>query len=402
MKNNFYEYLKLFQIEDAEYNLIPITNSHINDTYRVQDKNGVNRYIIQRINSYVFPEPEKVMENIVLVTRHIQEKAKQSETLTLIPAKDGKSYVKVDEDYIRMYAFIEDGYSCDAVTSPEEFRQVAMAIARFHKLLADIDIGGLHTTIPDFHNTPKRLDGFKRVVEQDPMKRAEKVKAEIDFILKREPLAKAFEGKVINDIKLGEEHWVRKEENETDGIRLRVTHNDTKPANIMLHKRTKEAMCMIDLDTVMPGVICDDFGDAIRSGTCKVKEETGVEKDCGENGARLKMQVQESRCENCGGVNETEKGNTDKLQYFDVDLYNVFYEAFIEECGDILTPMEKEMLPVGAMKITYEQALRFLEDYLKGDVYFKVSDEEQNLRRARVQMRLLQDMECVLLKKTTY
>ena len=411
MESRYREYLKYFQIEDEDYTLIPITNSHINDTYCVQDSKGDNRYIIQHINSYVFPYPEKVMENMVLVTKYIQKKcevsekklisdnldnsAKSRETLRLISTKDGKSHLEIEGKHIRMFDYIQDAYSCDRIRSPEEFRQVAVAIARFHKLLSDIDVERLHITIPDFHNTPKRLEGFKKVVEEDPKGRAKRVREEIDFILQRENLAKSFEGKIIKSQNTKNPGLTDcKDMDEIDGLKLRVTHNDTKPANVMLDKHTGKALCMIDLDTVMPGVICDDFGDAIRSGACKIREE-GIQE------ARIEG-IQEERediLQRCGkttnsyppesGIYESKREYT----YFDKELYDVFYEAFIEECKDFLTPTEIEMLPVGAMKITYEQALRFLEDYLKGDVYFKVTDEEQNLRRARVQMNLLKEME---------
>lgn len=346
MKEIFQDCLKFFQIDDGEYELFPITNSHINDTYRVMDAGGVNRYIIQRINAYVFPHPEQVMENVVRVTEHIRKKG-CGETLTIIKTKDGENYKKVREDYIRMYAFLADGYSCDKVKDEREYMQVAKAIGSFLKLVGDMDARKLHATIPDFHNTPKRLEGFRRVVKEDPMHRVAKVLPEIEFILQREALARAYEGRA--------------------DLPLRVTHNDTKPANVMLHKETGEALCMIDLDTVMPGILCDDFGDAIRSGCCMVAEEL-----CGD------------------APNENVTGET---RYFNERFYQAFHEGFLEACQDVLTKTEKELLPVGAMKITYEQALRFLEDYLKGDVYFKVSDEEQNLRRAKVHMRLLEEME---------
>lgn len=412
MESKFHDYLKYFEIEEREYDLVPITNSHINDTYRVQDKNGVNRYIIQRINAYVFPQPEKVMENIVLVTEHIQKKCQaigeenlsagiagnvgeSRETLKIIPTKDGKSYLEMDGNYIRMFEFIQDAYSCDQISCPEEFRQVAIAIGRFHKLLKDIDVSKVNVTIKDFHNTPKRLEGFKQVVAEDPKGRADNVRDEIEFILQREALAKSFEGKII-DVQNTHKQELGggKEPKEIDGLILRVTHNDTKPANVMLDKHTGRAVCMIDLDTVMPGVICDDFGDAIRSGTCKVREEVAGE---GEKAGRKIIACK-------SGTESVDVGVEVEVEenYFDKELYDIFYEAFVEECKDFLTPMEIEMLPVGAMKITYEQALRFLEDYLKGDVYFKVSDEEQNLRRARVQMLLLQDMEKVLIKEPVY
>lgn len=338
-------YLAMFQIEHSNYSLNPITNSHINETYLVADEHGRARYIFQRINHDVFQKPAQVMENIVVITEFMRRKVAgkydaNRQVMGVILTKEGKSYVVSEDGYFRMYDYISDAYSCDRISKPEEFWQVAVAIGRFHKLLEDFDGKKLNITIPDFHNTPKRLEGFKKVVEEDALGRAAGAQKEIQFILEREKLAKAFGGK--------------------EGLRLRVTHNDTKPSNVMLDRNTGKALCMIDLDTVMPGTICDDFGDAIRSGACKVKEN-GIEGYEGD--------------------------------YFDYDLYKVFHEAFLQECGEMLTLTEREMLPVGAMKITYEQALRFLEDYLKGDVYFKATDEKQNLRRARVQMRLLKEME---------
>lgn len=346
------EYLTLFQVKEENYCLKPITNSHINDTYRVEDEKGEGRYIFQRINHNVFHKPEQVMDNIVMVTEHIKKKIAatdnpdERQVLSVVPARGNGSYIETGEGFFRVYKFIRDAYSCDHVTRDEEFVQVAAAIGHFHSLLSDFDGSRLHITIPDFHNTPKRLEGFKKAVEEDAFGRAAGVQEEIRFILNREPLARAYEGK--------------------GGLKLRVTHNDTKPSNVMLDKKTGRGLCMIDLDTVMPGIICDDFGDAIRSGTCKIREN-GLEGYQGD--------------------------------YFDSHLYEVFHKAFLQECGEMLTKTEQELLPVGAMKITYEQALRFLEDYLKGDVYYKVAYARQNLQRAKIQMNLLMEMETYLQEK---
>ena len=345
------EVIENFQFEGEYTEGIPYGSGHINDTFRVtfQHKGETKRYILQRMNNQIFLNPEELMENVVGVTSWLRKKIVENggeperETLNLVPAKDGKAFYKDSEgEYWRVYLFIEGAKTYDLVENQEDFYQSAVAFGRFQGLLADYPAETHHETIQDFHNTVKRLDTFKKAVEADGCGRAAQVQEEIQFVLDREALAHKLcdmqaEGK----------------------LPLRVTHNDTKLNNIMIDDETRKAICVIDLDTVMPGLSVNDFGDSIRFGA-----STGAEDE---------PDLSKVSCS--------------------MELFELYTKGFVEGCKGSLTEEELDMLPVGAMTMTYECGMRFLTDYLEGDHYFKIHREGHNLDRCRTQFKLVKDME---------
>lgn len=326
-------------------------NGHINDTYLVTCRTdaGYRKYILQRINHDIFKKPWEVMENVVKVTEFLQDRLRENggdpdrETMHVVPAKDGTSYQKTEDGtYWRMYWFIEGATSYDAVKEPKDFYESALAFGHFQKMLADYPAGELFETIPNFHNTADRFANFKKALEKDAVHRAAEVQEEIQFVLDREK-----DCHVICDMLSAGE------------IPLRVTHNDTKLNNIMIDNETGKGICIIDLDTVMPGSALYDFGDAIRFGACTGEED---EKD-----------LSKISC--------------------DLELFDLYTKGFIEGCEGSLTETEIRMLPMGAKVITLEQGIRFLTDYLEGDCYYKTHYPGQNLDRTRTQLRMVKDME---------
>ncbi|MBQ7294310.1 MAG: aminoglycoside phosphotransferase family protein [Clostridia bacterium] len=321
-------------------------NGHINDTYIA---NSEPKYILQRINSAIFKKPEEVMANIVAVTEFLRKKIiaaggdPERETLNVIKTVDGKSFYKTDDgNYFRMYKYVERAVGYEMVESPEQFYQAARSFGKFQNMLADYPAETLFDTIPRFHDTEKRFADFEEAVANDLAGRKVLVKDEIDFVLSR----KADASVVLNGIRNGE-------------IPLRVTHNDTKLNNVLLDSKTGEGVCVIDLDTVMPGSLLYDYGDALRFGASSgAEDEIYLEKI-----------------------------------YFDLELFEAFTKGFIEEVGGSLTPAEIELLPFSAKLLTYECGMRFLGDYLNGDTYFKIHREHHNLDRARTQFKLVADIE---------
>ena len=322
----------------------PYGDGHINDTFVA---NMHPRYILQRINKEIFKIPEQVMENIVLVTKHIADKIEKLKlnrvSLKVIYTQNGEAYYKSEDgDYFRMYEFIENAMSYSRSESPEMFYNAAKGFGEFFELLSDFDASKLHETIKNFHHTPTRFADFEKAVRDDSCKRAESAQKEIEGFLKRRNMASV----VTDAIDKGE-------------VPLRVTHNDTKLNNIMLDIKTGEPVCVIDLDTVMPGSILYDFGDSIRFGASSADED---------------------------------EHDLDKV-YCDLELYEAFVKGFLEATGKFLTKKEIELLPFSARLLTYECGMRFLGDYLSGDTYFKTHYEGQNLYRARTQLKLVEDME---------
>lgn len=325
----------------------PYGDGHINETFEALP--CAKRFILQKINSDVFEKPEEVMENIEAVTEHLRKKIigeggdPLRETLTIVKTLDGKSFYKTDDGrYYRMYIFIEGARTYNVVEKPEHFYNAAKAFGRFQKLLADFPADKLHETIKDFHNTPKRFTDFEKAITNNISGRADNVKKEIEFALKRKNIAS-----VITDaIKDG-------------SIPLRVTHNDTKYNNIMIDDLTGNAVAVIDLDTVMPGSLLYDYGDSLRFGTNPVSED---------------------------------EKNLD-LVYCDLNLFECFTRGFIEEMADTLTPDEIRLMPFSARLMTLECGIRFLGDYINGDVYFRTAYSEHNLDRARTQFKLVYDKE---------
>lgn len=330
----------------------PFGNGHINDTYLLefQLENGEERKIIlQRMNTSIFKEPVMVMENIMNVTAHLRKKIEENggdplrETLNVIPAKDGKAYVVDSEGgYWRSYTFVTNATSYDKVESPKDFYESAVAFGNFQRLLSDFPAETLHETIPFFHDTRVRFAAFKKAVEEDVCGRAAEVADEIRFVLDREEVANYFS-----------ELLDKKE------LPIRVTHNDTKLNNIMMDDQTRKGICVIDLDTVMPGLAMNDFGDSIRFGASTAAED--------------EPDLSKVSC--------------------DLELFDIYTKGFVEGCGGQLTEKEISLLPMGAKVMTYECGMRFLMDYLQGDVYFKIHRDGQNLDRCRTQFKLVKDME---------
>lgn len=315
---------------------------HINYTFLVVTDQGT-RYILQGINGNVFPNVRGMMENIAAVTRFVgQRESDPRGTLHIVPTEDGDiMYTDEKGQCWRVYDFVEDSICLQAAETPEDFYQSAVAFGRFQDMLTQFPADTLYETIPNFHNTPERYRAFHRVLEADVCGRAALAREEIDFVLSREQAG-------------GELQRMR----DSGQLPLRVTHNDTKLNNVMLDAKTRKALCVIDLDTVMPGLAAYDFGDSIRFGAATAAED---EKDL------------------------------DKMS-MDLALYRTFARGFIRSCPS-LTEKERETLPLGAMTMTLECGLRFLTDYLDGDHYFAIHRPEHNLDRARTQFKLVRDME---------
>ncbi len=324
----------------------PFGNGHINSTYILP---GKPRKILQRINSSVFRDPAAVMENICLVTEYLQNKVREEggdplrEALTVLYTDEGKPYyITPDGDLWRMYLFIEDAVSLDRADSPETFAASAHAFGKFQRMLSEFSAHTLHEVIPKFHDTGDRLRQFREALANDAKGRAKDVKEEIDFVLSRA----SYTTRVTDAIADG-------------SIPLRVTHNDTKLNNVMLDAATHKPVCVIDLDTVMPGSLLYDVGDALRFGA------------------------------STGDEDETDLSKIE----FDLTYFEAFIKAFLEEMGASITPRERELLAFSGLLLTFECGIRFLTDYLNGDTYFRIHREHHNLDRCRTQFKLVADME---------
>ena len=341
-----------FAIEGTLTEAVPYGSGHINDTVRLTcalENGGQKRYILQRMNDGIFKNPVELMENVMNVTSFLRKKIverggdPERETLNVIRTVDGDNFLKdEDGDFWRMYIFIENATSFDMVRTPEDFYNSAVSFGNFQLLLQDYPAATLHETIPNFHNTVSRFADFKKAVEEDVCGRAKEVQDEIRFVMEREA-----DTHVICDALANGE------------IPLRVTHNDTKLNNIMIDNETGKGICVIDLDTVMPGSALYDYGDSIRFGA-----STGAEDE-----KNLELI-------NC-----------------DMGLFEIYTKGYVEGCGGSLSEKEIRMLPMGAKLMTLECGMRFLADYLQGDVYFKIHRPEHNLDRARTQFKLVADME---------
>lgn len=353
-----YDFNKIINNFDLDGELISCERygeGHINETYLAVMKNGdkTTDYILQKINNKIFKNVEGLMRNITLVTEYVRDKVKAAggnpdrESLSLVYTKDGKSYI-FDQDsqgYFRVYKFITDAVAYQQVEKPEHFYQSAVAFGNFAKTLAAFDSSEIYDVIPDFHNTEKRMRDFKASLSADKFDRAKDAKKEIEFVLSREEYC----GKIVNLLKSGK-------------MPTKVTHNDTKLNNVMLDAKTGEPVAVIDLDTIMQGSICYDFGDSIRFG--------------------------------CNHSAEDEK-DLSKVN-FDIELFEAYAKGYLSAVGDGATEIEKENLAFGSILMTYECGMRFLADYLDGDIYFRTKREGQNLDRCRTQFKLVEDMEKAL------
>ncbi len=341
---------KQFNIPGDFHFAMPYGSGHINDTYAVDINQGGTdiRYIFQRINHNVFKQPEELMNNIMRVTEHITRKLDgipdcTRHTLTVIRAKNGQPFVRdAESNYWRVYVFVEKALSYDVIENEQQAYEAAHAFGEFQKDLVDLPAPRLFETIPNFHNTPWRYEMLEQAIAEDKAGRAASCRKEIEFALAR----KADASLLVNLQKNGE-------------LPERITHNDTKLNNVLIDNVTGQGICVIDLDTVMPGLIHYDFGDMVRTSTSPAKED---EKDL----SKVSMQF---------------------------NMFEALLRGYLKSAGEFLTPMEKHYLPFSGKLITLEIGVRFLTDYLSGDVYFKVHREGHNLDRCRTQFKLVQSIE---------
>jgi hypothetical protein len=325
---------------------------HINDTYLVEAVNKSQReqFIFQRINHFVFQDPERLMSNFEKITRHIRSKLEalqgrnpDRETLNLLTSRSGRCFYRSPEgDYWRAYHFVGNAHIINVAKRPEEAYEAGRAFGCFQKLLSDLDAASLYETIPFFHHTPRRFGRFREVLAADPLGRAAAAREAISFALEREPMTA-----VITDaLSAGK-------------LPLRITHNDTKINNVLFDDITGKAICVIDLDTTMPGSSLYDFGDMIRTTTSFAAED---ERDL----AKVRLEK---------------------------EMFRALADGYLAEASDFLTPEEIGLLVFSGRLVTYTIGLRFLTDFLEGDVYFRVHRPGQNLDRARAQFGLVRSME---------
>ena len=344
--------IKHFQLKGRLVDTERIDSGHINDSYAVRlrrDSGASNRYLLQRINHHVFPSPEKVMENVEAITTHLRAKILAAggdparETMTLVPTTEGQTLCRTPHgEYWRAAIFIEGAQTYDLVESLEQVHSAAWAFGNFQNLLSDFPVTQLHETIPDFHHTPKRLQALIQAVECDVENRARSVRGEIEFAMYR-----------------AAETWILQGLLDDGRLPLRVTHNDTKFNNVLIDDATGEAICVIDLDTVMPGLSLYDFGDAVRFSANPAAED---ERDL----SRVTI---------------------------DLEIFEALTKGYLDAARTFLTPLELEYLPFSARLMTLECGMRFLTDHLNGDIYFRIRRPDHNLDRCRAQFKLLRDME---------
>jgi Phosphotransferase enzyme family len=335
-----------FQIDGEFVGATTHGSGHINDSYCVTFHQAGRpvRYILQRINHNIFKNPIALMENIQRVTSHLAAKVsgepdRSRLVLTLVPTHDERAwYVDADGGDWRTYRFIENAHTYDAVESADQAFQAAKAFGRFQKLLVDLPAPRLHDTIKDFHHTPKRFVALEQAIASDVAGRAILARREIEFAFAHQSITS-----VLLDANLPE----------------RITHNDTKFNNVMLDDVTGEGICVIDLDTVMPGLALHDFGDMVRTATSPAKED---EQDL----SKVIMQF---------------------------SMFEALVRGYLTSADDFLTKDEKEHLVFSGKLMTFEQGIRFLTDYLEGDAYYKVGRDEHNLDRCRTQFKLLESIE---------
>ncbi len=348
--NQLEKVCRVFQITGKMLGYRLITAGNINTTYRVSFREDKVRseYIVQRINTYVFKNPEDVMWNIKLITDHIRDKLEKTGqnindfVLNFCETAEGKNlYLSEDKSAWRVYNYITDAVAYDICNDLSILKASGTAFGRFQNQLADFDAAALRVTIPNFHNTPLRLKTFFAHVAEDPCGRVKEITEELEYIRSMEEIA----GRLNAMLEKGE-------------IPLRVTHNDTKTNNVLINAMTNEPMAVIDLDTVMPGIAMHDFGDAVRF---------------------------------AANVAEEDEPDTAKVQ-LDMERFRAFAEGFIGQTAGALTKNEIDTMALGAVTITVELAVRFLDDYITGDKYFKTTYPGHNLVRARCQLALAKDM----------
>ncbi len=338
-----------FECEGAFVSAAPYGNGHINDTYAVVVDRGSThaRYVLQRINSGIFKDVPSLMENIERVCSHAQARSRglpdaERRSLTLMPTRNGSAFHQSEDGGCwRVYKFIEGAKGFNVVENHRQAFEAAKAFGEFQKLLVDLPGGPLHETIPDFHNTPKRLLALEASVRRDARGRAVGCRDEIDWAFDNAELASSLLGQFESGL-----------------MPLRVTHNDTKLNNVLIDNDSHEAVCVIDLDTMMPGLALYDFGDLVRSSTNPVAED---EKDL----RKVKMQI---------------------------DCFDALVKGYLSSAREFLVPAELESMALSALVLTFECGIRFLADHLDGDVYFKTAHEQHNLERCRAQFALARSM----------
>ncbi|MBR2010691.1 MAG: aminoglycoside phosphotransferase family protein [Clostridia bacterium] len=345
MMNNTKKIVSAFDFSSPALSISECKIGHINSTYFVDCAH--DRYVIQKIKKEVFKDPPAIMANLVGVTDHIRAKLAadggdvQNGALQFV--KSGEHYYHIDDngEYWRAYRFI-DGICYESCDTPALFTRVGTAFGNFQNQLSDYDISTLYEAIPNFHNTAKRYEAFEAAVAADICGRAKECAAEIAFIRARRKDCSF----IVDGLASG-------------AFPLRVTHNDTKPNNVIIDKKTGVGLCVIDLDTVMPGSLLYDFGDAIRFGASSARED------------------------------ETD---LDKV-YVRAEMFDAYTKGFVKSLSDSITKEELRALPEGARILTLEQGMRFLTDHLQGDTYFRIHREGHNLERTRTQLKLVADME---------
>ncbi len=351
LKHDVAKVASQFQLNGDYIDAMPYGTGHINDTYasRIKTADGEKRFIHQRINQNVFKKPDELMENIARVTEHQHKKIAAAggdptrESLTIIKTVDGGNFLLDDDgNYWRTYIFIENAKTYDKVEKLEHVYNAARAFGRFQRDISDLPGGRLHETIQNFHNTRWRFDNFQAALKANIKNRAKDVQPEIDFILARE----AETSVLLNLVAEGK-------------CPERVTHNDTKLNNVMIDDSTDAGLCVIDLDTVMPGLPGYDFGDLVRTGANPATED---EKDL----SKIKL---------------------------DIDMFERITGGFLETSREFLNQVEIDHLVFAAKIMIFENCIRFLTDHLAGDVYFKIHREGHNLDRNRTQMTMVKDME---------
>lgn len=337
-----------FQIGEGKFTYKPFGSGHINDTYLIQGEAPHQQYLLQRINHEVFRDVKGLMQNMHLVTTHLSKKLSTGKdslftTVRIIPTLDGRLYHQDEHGNCwRVQTFIPNSITYDTVSTAQQAYQAGYAFGKFQLLLQDIPVDSLKETIPDFHNMEYRFRNFASSLERNPAGRKEAVKEEIAFAMDRKQAMLDLYAHVKNR-----------------NVPIRITHNDTKFNNVLLDQHSQQAICIIDLDTVMPGVAWYDFGDSVRTIVNTAEED---EKDLEKIAVNL-------------------------------SFFEAFAQGFLKETSSLLTDLEIEQMAFSAHYMTFIMGLRFLTDYLEGDVYYKIRHEHHNLQRCRAQFRLVSKME---------
>ena len=337
---------QLFFPNEKEIQIEPLGNGHINSTYLVTTSRS--KYVMQKINTNIFKDPDGLMANVQAVTHHIRKKARavgadpERATLHFMPTPNGDRYLLHDGAVYRIYVYIDNAFTIETMENEEDFYWAGVAFGKFANDLSDFDASKLTETIKNFHNTASRYNDFEKAVSDNISGRKDEAQAEIEFVRARKSFTSLFVDR-LND----------------GSLPVRVTHNDTKINNVLFDDATKRPSTVIDLDTVMPGSYLYDFGDAIRSGATHAAED---------------------------------EKNLDLVD-FDLGLYEAFAKGYLSQCKDSLTPVEIELLPYASIMLTLECGMRFLADHLNGDTYFRIHREGHNLDRCRTQFKLVYEME---------